>query len=91
MCIRDRTGYAPVEVVEEPGAFARRGGIVDIWPPNLTTPVRIDLFGDEVDSLRLFDPTSQRTIRTVDAVEIGPGSEALSKYGPCLLYTSRCV
>jgi len=80
-----QTGYAPVEVVEEPGTFARRGGIVDIWPPNLTTPVRIDLFGDEVDSLRLFDPTSQRTIHTVDAVEIGPGSEALSKYGPAVL------
>jgi transcription-repair coupling factor (superfamily II helicase) len=80
-----QTGYAPAEVVEEPGTFARRGGIVDIWPPNLTTPVRIDLFGDEVDSLRLFDPTSQRTIRTVGAVEIGPGSEALGKYGPAAL------
>jgi len=80
-----QTGYAPVEVVEEPGAFTRRGGIVDIWPPNLTMPVRIDLFGDEVDSLRLFDPTSQRTIRTIAAVEIGPGSEALSKYGPAAL------
>ena len=80
-----QTGYSPAEVVEEPGAFARRGGIVDIWPPNLPTPVRIDLFGDEVDSLRLFDPTSQRTIRQVDSVEIGPGSEVLSKYGPAVL------
>lgn len=80
-----QTGYNPVEVVEEPGTFARRGGIVDIWPPNLPTPVRIDLFGDEVDSLRIFDPASQRTIRTVDTVEIGPGSEALSKYGPAVL------
>ncbi|MFO7632346.1 MAG: transcription-repair coupling factor [Caldilinea sp.] len=80
-----QTGYSPVEVVEEPGTFARRGGIVDIWPPNLATPVRIDLFGDEVESLRLFDPASQRTVRNVDAVEIGPGSEALSKYGPAAL------
>lgn len=80
-----QTGYNPAEVVEEPGTFARRGGIVDIWPPNLPTPVRIDLFGDEVESLRLFDPASQRTIRVVDAVEIGPGSEALSKYGPAVL------
>ncbi|MCB9118851.1 MAG: hypothetical protein H6640_03875 [Caldilineaceae bacterium] len=47
--------------------------------------MRIDLFGDEVDSLRLFDPTSQRTIRQVESVEIGPGSEALSKYGPAVL------
>ncbi|MBU6349505.1 MAG: transcription-repair coupling factor [Chloroflexi bacterium] len=77
-----QTGYTPVEVVEEPGTFARHGGIVDIWPPNLSTPLRIDLFGEEVDSLRLFDPTSQRTLRTIESVEIGPGSEVLSKYGP---------
>ena len=80
-----QTGYSPVEIVEEPGTFARRGGIVDIWPPNLSTPVRIDLFGDEVESLRLFDPATQRTIRNVESVEIGPGSEALSKYGPLAL------
>ncbi len=80
-----QTGYSPAEVVEEPGTFARRGGIVDIWPPNLPTPVRIDLFGDEVESLRLFDPSSQRTIRSINTVEIGPGSEALSKYGPAAL------
>ena len=76
------TGYNPADVVEEPGTFARRGGIVDIWPPNLPHPVRIDLFGDEVESLRLFDPATQRTLRKVSSVEIGPGSEALAKYGP---------
>ncbi len=57
-----QTGYHPADIVEEPGAFARRGGIVDIWPPNLPTPVRIDLFGEEVESLRLFDPATQRTV-----------------------------
>ncbi len=77
-----QTGYNPTDVVEEPGTFARRGGIVDIWPPNLPRPVRIDLFGDEVESLRLFDPASQRSQQRIDAVEIGPGSELLSKYGP---------
>ena len=76
-----QTGYNPADVVEEAGTFARRGGIVDIWPPNLPNPVRIDLFGDEVESLRLFDPATQRTLRKVESVEIGPGSEALSKYG----------
>ena len=80
-----QNGYNPVEVVEEPGTFARRGGIVDIWPPNLPHPVRIDLFGDEVDSLRVFDPATQRSERRVDRIEIGPGSEALSKYGPKVL------
>jgi transcription-repair coupling factor (superfamily II helicase) len=80
-----QTGYNPADVVEEPGVFARRGGIIDIWPPNLPRPVRIDLFGDEVESLRLFDPATQRSQQHIDAVEIGPGSEALSKYGPTAL------
>lgn len=80
-----QTGYNPADVVEEPGTFARRGGIIDIWPPNLTHPVRIDLFGEEVESLRLFDPATQRTVQQVQQVEIGPGSEALSKYGPATL------
>lgn len=80
-----QTGYHAMDVVEEPGAFARRGGIVDIWPPNLNHPVRIDLFGDEVESLRIFDPATQRTERRINQVEIGPGCEALSKYGPAVL------
>ena len=80
-----QTGYNPAETVEEPGTFARRGGIIDIWPPNLAAPIRIDLFGDEVDSLRIFDPTTQRSLTRVDNVEIGPGSEALAKYGPAAL------
>jgi transcription-repair coupling factor (superfamily II helicase) len=84
-----QTGYDPVEVVEEPGTFARRGGIVDIWPPNLPHPIRIDLFGDEVDSLRIFDPATQRSEARVERVEIGPGSEALSKYGPKALERMR--
>jgi len=80
-----QTGYLPTDIVEEPGTFARRGGIVDVWPPNLPHPIRIDLFGDEVDSLRIFDPTSQRTQEKVKSVGIGPGSEAISKYGPAVL------
>jgi transcription-repair coupling factor (superfamily II helicase) len=80
-----QTGYNPADVVEEPGTFARRGGIIDLWPPNLPFPVRIDLFGEDVESLRTFDPASQRTIRTIASMEVGPGSEALSKYGPAAL------
>lgn len=80
-----QTGYNPAETVEEPGTFARRGGIIDIWPPNVPQPVRIDLFGDEVDSLRLFDPTTQRSLQHIQNIEIGPGSEALSKYGAAVL------
>ncbi|MEZ4706939.1 MAG: transcription-repair coupling factor [Caldilineaceae bacterium] len=80
-----QTGYHAAEVVEEPGVFARRGGIVDIWPPNLDHPIRIDLFGDEIESLRIFDPATQRTERRINQAEIGPGCEALSKYGPTVL------
>jgi len=75
-------GYQPVSVVEEPGCFSRRGGIVDIFPPNLEWPVRLELFGDQIDSLRLFDPATQRTRNHVDQVLIGPATEALPKYGP---------
>ena len=80
-----QTGYGPTDIVEEPGTFARRGGIVDIWPPNLPHPVRIDLFGEEVESLRFFDPATQRTLRQAQQIEIGPGSEAITKYGPAAL------
>ncbi len=71
------SGYEPMQVVEEPGTFARRGGIIDIWPPNLPYPVRIDLFGDEVETLRSFDPATQRSEQQLQRVLIGPGSEAL--------------
>jgi transcription-repair coupling factor (superfamily II helicase) len=77
-------GYRSDAVVEEVGQLSRRGGIVDIWPPNRAWPVRIELFGDEIDSLRLFDPTTQRTLpdaRSVHEVLVGPASEAMPRYG----------
>jgi transcription-repair coupling factor (superfamily II helicase) len=73
--------YESTAVVELPGQFSRRGGIVDIWPPNLRKPVRIELFGDEIDSLRTFDPSTQRTLTRVDEIQIGPASEALPRLG----------
>ena len=74
-------GYESAAVVEMPGQFSRRGGIVDVWPPNLRKPVRIELFGDEVDSLRTFDPSTQRTLARVAQTWIGPASETLPKLG----------
>jgi len=56
-------GYEPVNTVIAPGEFARRGGILDLWPPAEALPVRIELFGDEIDTLRYFDPATQRTTR----------------------------
>ncbi|MEM8917062.1 MAG: transcription-repair coupling factor, partial [Pseudomonadota bacterium] len=68
-------GYGKSETVREPGEFAVRGGIFDLFPPGLEEPVRIDLFGDEVDTLRRFDPSTQRTTGTLDALELGPMAE----------------
>jgi transcription-repair coupling factor (superfamily II helicase) len=70
-------GYAPVLEVAGRGEFARRGGIVDVFPPSAELPVRIESFGDEIDSLRAFDPTDQRTTGKVERVVLLPASEFL--------------
>jgi transcription-repair coupling factor (superfamily II helicase) len=56
-----QSGYSRAETVREAGEFAVRGGIVDLFPPGFEEPVRLDLFGDEVEKIRSFDPLSQRT------------------------------
>ncbi len=68
-------GYQPASVVEEAGQFSRRGGIVDIYPATAGQPVRVDLFGDEIESLRLFDPVTQRSAGVVTSVKISPAME----------------
>ncbi|HYM84141.1 MAG TPA: transcription-repair coupling factor, partial [Candidatus Dormibacteraeota bacterium] len=70
-------GYQPVVEVAGRGEFVRRGGLVDLFPPSSELPVRIEFFGDEIDSLRLFDPADQRSIRAVDEVAILPATEFL--------------
>lgn len=75
-------GYESVSVVAEPGTFSRRGGIVDIFPPSSPWPVRIELFGDQMESLRLFDPATQRSQEKVTSITITPAREALPKKGP---------
>ncbi len=74
-------GYEPVTLVTEPGTFSRRGGIVDVFPLTADQPVRIELWGEEVESLRTFDPATQRSLTTLDAVTIPPAREALPLYG----------
>ena len=68
-------GYTDSETVMEPGELAVRGGILDIFPPGRTEPVRLDFFGDEVEAIRTFDPASQRTSGTIEAVTVKPVSE----------------
>jgi len=75
-------GYEPVTVVEAPGQFSHRGGILDIFPPAESLPVRIELFGNVVESLRRFDPATQRSCERVDCVTITPAREALPRHGP---------
>ena len=75
-------GYRASSVVEEPGQFSRRGGILDIFPPNRPLPVRIELFGDEIESLRTFDPLTQRSEERITAFDIVPAHEALPRLAP---------
>jgi transcription-repair coupling factor (superfamily II helicase) len=65
-------GYEPADLVTEPGTFAHRGGIVDVFPPADELPLRIEFFGDTVESLRRFEPGSQRTVVHAQEVTIGP-------------------
>ncbi len=67
-----RYGFRRTDLVYEVGDFAVRGGIVDLFPPGEETPIRLDLFGDTVESIRWFDPQSQRSEDTLDSVCILP-------------------
>jgi transcription-repair coupling factor (superfamily II helicase) len=68
-------GYNPVNAVEDPGTFSVRGGIIDIFSPYRTRPIRLDMFGDQIESIRLFDPASQRTESEIDEAIILPARE----------------
>ena len=74
-------GYVPVSEVAGRGESARRGGIVDVFPPSMPLPIRIEFFGDEIDSLRSFDPTDQRTVGTLESAVLLPASEFLLPAG----------
>ncbi len=72
-----RNGYIRGETVGEPGEYALRGGIVDVFPPGEEEPLRLDLFGDELESVRRFDALSQRTTGTAEVVTLKPVSEVV--------------
>ncbi|SDE89784.1 transcription-repair coupling factor [Salipiger thiooxidans] len=72
-----RMGFSQAPTVTEPGDYAIRGGIIDIYPPGDGGPVRLDLFGDVLDGARRFDPVSQRTTEKLDLVELAPVSEVI--------------
>ena len=72
-----RMGYAFEPTVDLPGMAGRRGGILDVYPVGAEFPARIDLWGDEIDSIRLFDPATQRSTELVEAIDILPAQETL--------------
>lgn len=72
-----RAGFSPVATVTEPGDYAVRGGIVDIFPPGPGGPVRLDFFGDVLDGIRRFDPETQRTTEKLTQIDLAPVSEVI--------------
>ncbi len=68
-------GYTRTQTVREAGEFALRGGIIDVFPPDYKNPLRIDLFGDEIDSIREFDPLTQLSLDKVKSFNLQPVTE----------------
>ena len=68
-------GYAQMDLVEMPGQFTRRGGILDVYSPESDRPVRIEFFGDEIDTIRKFDPETQRSQSGLDETQLLPLTE----------------
>ena len=70
-----RSGYSAVSQVMEPGEFAIRGGIIDLFPMGAPRPYRLDLFGEEIETIRTFDPESQRSLETLNEIRMLPARE----------------
>ncbi|MFU0832192.1 MAG: Transcription-repair-coupling factor [Oscillospiraceae bacterium] len=73
-------GYERAVQIEGPGQFASRGGILDFFPPGNSAPVRAEFFGEEIDSLSLFDPETQRRTESIKSATIEPAAEALIEH-----------
>src|SRR5438105_2456372 len=77
-------GYEPVTEVSEPGTFSRRGGIIDIYPASAEQPARVELFGDEIETLRAFDPVTQRSQAPLEELIVLPAREFALETAPAL-------
>ena len=73
-------GYDPASIVTNRGQYSRRGGILDVWSNSQNTPTRIELFGDEIDSMREFDPATQRSSRKILRLQLTPAREGLPTF-----------
>jgi transcription-repair coupling factor (superfamily II helicase) len=70
-----QAGYDPVSAVMRPGEYSIRGGLIDLFPMGSSLPYRLDLFGDEIEQIRAFDPDTQRSLYPVKEVRLLPGHE----------------
>ncbi|HLF05296.1 MAG TPA: transcription-repair coupling factor, partial [Dehalococcoidia bacterium] len=88
-----RLGYRNVPVVEAPGSFAQRGGIIDLFPAQAELPVRIELLDDQVESIRAFDPATQRSIGAVAVAQVRliPAREQLPHLGDPAVITQQAA
>ena len=77
----EANGYGRAGTVMEPGEYAMRGGIIDIFPAGEADPVRLDLFGDTIESIRVFDPASQRSADTRPASDAAAGVRGAARQG----------
>ncbi len=68
-------GYERADIIETPGHFSVRGGIFDIYPPDLEHPIRLEFFGDEIDSIRIFDEITQKSIEKLNSFTLTPAVE----------------
>jgi transcription-repair coupling factor (superfamily II helicase) len=82
-------GYSMVPLVEDRGSASVRGGIVDIFPPHLATPVRIEFFGDFIESVRAFDPVTQRSLQPLEELIVLPSREIILSEGVVRDFSSR--
>ena len=73
-------GFTTESTVEIPGTMSKRGGIIDIFPPTSEMPARLEFFGNMVESIRLYDPANQRSVRRVPAISIGPATELAAPF-----------
>ncbi|REN09912.1 hypothetical protein DSI35_11470, partial [Mycobacterium tuberculosis] len=71
----ESAGYRNVPQVMDPGDFAVRGGLLDVYPMGADAPLRVELLDEDIDSIRAFDPESQRSLEKVEAVHMLPGRE----------------
>jgi transcription-repair coupling factor (superfamily II helicase) len=84
-----KLGYSHVPIVEDRGSFSVRGGILDIFPPDQEQPVRIEFFGDLVETMRLFDPVTQRSLEPLPELVLLPSREVVLSEGVLKEFTPR--